>query len=379
VGKTVRTQNGVDIIIDFPKKDLTVAQKDQVKARLDTMEQAFADHRGDAWKNLFDEQVDLATAVDFFISQELSRNVDGYRLSSPFYIPIGGRIHFGPIWDFNLGYGNADYENGWRTDGWRAQEWGVWFGHFLQHPAFCSALRDRWLDLRGPLGSLSNKTIFGVIDRHEAVMGKEAIAENFRIWGGLGEYLWPNAYWFDTYDNEKLALKSWVALRADWIDQEVKQRDCSALQGLDTDLTEGGSITVSDSNSPAAEQPTQAFDNNVFTKWLVFAPSATLTYAFADGAAHPVTSYTIYAANDVPERDPSSWVFEGSHDGRQWIPLDERHDENFERRFQGRTFPISNVESFEQYRFRFLSNHGAWELQLSEIQLSASGSAGQRW
>ena len=48
--------------------------------------------------------------VDFLIMQEITKNVDGYRLSSYLYKDIDsndGRLVAGPIWDFNLGFGNC--------------------------------------------------------------------------------------------------------------------------------------------------------------------------------------------------------------------------------------------------------------------------------
>ena len=46
------------------------------------------------------------------IVQELSKNVDGYRLSTYIHKQAdsdGGLFVMGPIWDVNLGFDNADY------------------------------------------------------------------------------------------------------------------------------------------------------------------------------------------------------------------------------------------------------------------------------
>ena len=59
--------------------------------------------------------------VDFLIMQEITKNIDGYRLSSYLYKDKDsndGRLVAGPIWDFNLGFGNANYDEGWDTQGW---------------------------------------------------------------------------------------------------------------------------------------------------------------------------------------------------------------------------------------------------------------------
>jgi hypothetical protein len=124
------------------------------------------------------------------------------------------------VWDFNEGYGNADYDNSWRTDGWRAQENGIWFTQIIDHPDFRRRLKTKWPEARA--AALSNNTIFGVIDRQLAVMAPE-IDENFRIWGGLGQYLWPNPYWLNTHAQEVDALKSWIALRTQWMDKAIAE------------------------------------------------------------------------------------------------------------------------------------------------------------
>lgn len=72
----------------------------------------------DAWD--YDEYFDERSAADFIIMQELALNVDGYQKSMhitkhPFPI-IGdvlrqeydGLVHMGPVWDFDLAFGNYD-------------------------------------------------------------------------------------------------------------------------------------------------------------------------------------------------------------------------------------------------------------------------------
>ena len=48
---------------------------------------------------------------------EITKNVDGYRLSTFIHKEKNGKLKAGPIWDFNLGYGNANYYDGWSSYG----------------------------------------------------------------------------------------------------------------------------------------------------------------------------------------------------------------------------------------------------------------------
>jgi len=62
--------------------------------------------------------IDVNSFIDFMIMQELGRTVDGYRSSSFLYKDKnskGGLLKAGPMWDFNLSYGNADYCDAYDT------------------------------------------------------------------------------------------------------------------------------------------------------------------------------------------------------------------------------------------------------------------------
>ena len=221
--KAVKTKKGLDVLIDFPKASkLTAAQEASLKAFLDDVEARLGDRLSAGFQKLFAERIDLDSAVSVFVMQELARNVNGYRLSSPMYIPPNGKLTFGPIWDFNLGYGNADYGNGWRADGWRAQESGVWFADLMKHPLFCARLKTQWASLRDSV--LSNNNIFATLDAHASVMAP-ALEENFARWG-IGYKVWPNAYWLGTHADELSALKSWIAQRTAWMDRSIQEMTC---------------------------------------------------------------------------------------------------------------------------------------------------------
>ena len=56
----------------------------------------------------------------------------------------GGKLFAGPVWDFNLGYGNfgeGAWEEPWKTHSWNATLKGVWkrvywFNRLLDDPKF---------------------------------------------------------------------------------------------------------------------------------------------------------------------------------------------------------------------------------------------------
>jgi len=87
-------------------------------------------------------------------------------------------------------------------------------------------------------------------------------------------------------------------------------------------------VTASDpspGNYPSGESPPNAFDNNTGTKWLDFDYTKGRLY-MAFSAPTAIDSYNYYTGNDSPERDPVSWVLEGSNSdpttSDNWTPID---------------------------------------------------------
>jgi len=80
-------------------------------------------------------------------------------------------------------------------------------------------------------------------------------------------------------------------------------------------------------DSPGNEQPSNAFDGNIYTKWLNF-NGLTGSLLFSFDAETEIDSYSFTTANDEPDRDPISWVLKGSSDGSTWTTLDTQTNYN---------------------------------------------------
>ena len=175
------------------------------------------------------EYISLRSFVDTFILNELSKNVDGYRLSTYFNKQKdskGGKFISGPFWDFNLSFGNGNYCGGDDITGWEYYQCvgnsPVWWDHMLQDTTFKNALKCRWVDLRKNL--LEESHLNDVIDSLSTVI-YEAQLRNFQRWPNLGVYLWPNPPYFyqniTSHDQIIVALKNWLFARADWMDSNM--------------------------------------------------------------------------------------------------------------------------------------------------------------
>ena len=176
----------------------------------------------------YSKYIDVLSFIDFYIINELSRNIDGYRLSTYMYKDKdskGGKLTMGPLWDYNLAFGNAFYCDGWNVIGWQQDgacfdlaEVPFWFERLLQDTLYQNSLKCRWQHLRER--SLHQDSIFNFIDSI-ALYLDDAQQRNFQRWDILGSYIWPNYYIGNTYQDEIYFLKSWISERLIWMDDNI--------------------------------------------------------------------------------------------------------------------------------------------------------------
>lgn len=163
------------------------------------------------------QYVDFNSLIDFFIINELSKNIDAYGLSTFIYKDKGEKLTFGPVWDYNLAFGNADYRGGYLSDGFIASN-HKWWKRIMQDPMFIEKLKDRWEEVRN--GNLSDDRIYDMIDRYVLEMGG-ARERNFACWNILGHRVWPNYFLGYTYEAEIAYLKDWLRSRLRWLDAQL--------------------------------------------------------------------------------------------------------------------------------------------------------------
>jgi len=215
---------------DYPKpENIAPEQKAYIRELMKKFEQvlkspAFADP-----VNGYAKYIDVDSYVDFFIMQEITKNVDGYRLSTYLHKDKdsdGGKLAMGPIWDFNLGFGNADYCTSGNPEGFvldfndlcAGDYWLIpfWWKRLLQDNAFRAKVATRWAELRST--KFQKQTILAHIDSIAGVLNAESQQRNFIAWKVLNKYVWPNYYVGATFKAEVDWLKGWVSNRLDWLD-----------------------------------------------------------------------------------------------------------------------------------------------------------------
>jgi hypothetical protein len=169
---------------------------------------------------------DPASYIDYFLISELSRNVDAYRLSTFFYKDKDGKLTMGPLWDFDLAFGNANYYEaseiqGWMiytVDTWDSYQTPLWWDKLREDDYFNAEMKLRWEELRN--GPFHLDSIFAYIDSASVLLA-DAQERNFYRFPILGIYVWPNYFVGDTYEEEIGFLKEWISQRILWIDGQI--------------------------------------------------------------------------------------------------------------------------------------------------------------
>lgn len=180
----------------------------------------------------YQQYIDVNSFIDFFLLNELGRNPDGYRISTYFHKQHdddGGKLTMGPIWDFNIAMGNAnfclgssptgwviDYNDACPNDAWLV---GYWWKRLLSDENFARAVIDRWQTLRQTSFSIAN--IHQIIDDNAALLN-ESQTRNYQQWDILGEWVWPNDFVGQTYTSEVHYLKTWFNDRINWMDYNIE-------------------------------------------------------------------------------------------------------------------------------------------------------------
>ncbi len=176
--------------------------------------------------------IDVTSFIDYFIVNEVSRNVDGYKKSCYFFKDKnskGGKINAGPVWDFDWAWKNIDDCSFFKvTDGsgwsYKINDCGNiypnsngWVVRLLQDSEFANALNKRYFELRNSY--LSFNYLQSYIDSIKN-QASEAEVRHYKKWNILS--LSVGAPEIDgqpsTYEGQVTKFATWIKTRLIWLD-----------------------------------------------------------------------------------------------------------------------------------------------------------------
>lgn len=228
--------NNIYIQYKFPDyEDMTDAQKNYIKSAVDKMEQSLASEDYRNPETGYARYIDVMSFADYQLAKEFGHDVDGYRLSCKMYKrrdSEDSRFKL-TLWDMNLAYGNSDYYDGWRTDTWvhesnellyyfnDPQFVPFWWYRLNADVNYQNILKERWAEYRH--ANFSNENIVALVDSMVSLLNSHGAQQrNTQAWDNWGEYVWPNYYVAQDYDDEIDYLKEWLTDRIAWMDEKLE-------------------------------------------------------------------------------------------------------------------------------------------------------------
>lgn len=214
----IRTNRGVLITIKSPDDEVIVQRQiNYIKGYIQQFEDAlFADYFTDP-KTGYRQYVDSLTLASWYISTELSGNVDGF-WSTYIYKEQGDpKIYWGPLWDYDIAYNNCDrvgdVSRKLMIDAGYGQDLtGLWVKRMWRDPWFCKLISRTWNELaeRGFKEHVLHK-----VDSLAALV-EQSQQKNFQKWP-INQHVYNEIVLFDTYKEGVDYLKSFIDTHFDYL------------------------------------------------------------------------------------------------------------------------------------------------------------------
>ncbi|WP_428658348.1 CotH kinase family protein [Runella sp.] len=247
----------VTVAVEYPQKSvLTTAQFNYIKTTFTAFENALKSPQFKDSTNGYAKHIDVSSFIDYFLLTELTYSIDAYRSEVFMHKDLNSRnpkLKMGAPWGYEHAFGNAASCRGWETNHWaynsvsefcpnEASQVPFWWARLLEDRNFCIKVRDRWQQLRN--SQWLTNTITAFVDQTTSTLN-ESQTRNFQRWPILGQWVWPNYYYGDTYQEEVDWFKNWTKERLKWLDNNIprvgvlaRELDCAAMAKPTADTTQ---------------------------------------------------------------------------------------------------------------------------------------------
>ena len=206
----------VTYIHELPKpENATYQQTSYIQSVFDAL--ATASHDGNrSFKDGYPAIIDVPSFVDYMIMSEFSSNVDSYQFSTFFHKDRGGKLRAGPIWDYNLTYGNDlflwNYDRS-KPDVWQFSngdnEGSKFWKDLFDDAKFKCLLTKRWHELTRENAPLNLTQIVSFLNQTDQVIAEAVVREKAR---------------WNTFTNHSLEVglvEKFIETRTDWMNKNL--------------------------------------------------------------------------------------------------------------------------------------------------------------
>ena len=165
-------------------------------------------------ENGYRDLIDMRSLIDFIMINEFVYNDElGWPKSSFVYKDKGGKISWGPLWDFDYAYTGYGTHTFFTKFTGRSDK-HPFFLRFFQDPVFLTMYKDRWNEKYSKVSDVSNYI------KEMGAKLEVAVSEDTKRWRISGGY-WNN-YPTD-YSAEITKMKTWWDNRVSWLNTELNK------------------------------------------------------------------------------------------------------------------------------------------------------------
>jgi len=168
-------------------------------------------------ENNLKDWIDLESFVKHYWVQEFTKNPDAAFYTSVYFTWVKGeKLRMGPVWDFDLAFGNHHSDELNQVDTWRIRP-SYWYRALFRS--------DDYVEMNELFWRQNYNQFVGVLDSIDICREKlsKSAENNFKKWNILTS---TASYWhsksFSSYDDGVDDLKNWIKERILWIDSQVK-------------------------------------------------------------------------------------------------------------------------------------------------------------
>ena len=191
-------------------------QNEYIKGQFESLQEKVTPPSDSSITNGYPSVIDIPSFVDFMLLNEFASNADAYEFSTFFHKDRNGKLRAGPIWDFNLTYGNDLFFLGYdrsKTDVWQFNYGGndgpKFWKDLFDDEVFKCYLAKRWQALTATGMPLNSAEIFTFIDATTALIS-EAVERQETVTGTIG-----------VFEQQIIDIKDFISARITWISNEL--------------------------------------------------------------------------------------------------------------------------------------------------------------
>ena len=178
--------------------------------------------------NGYRKYIDVESLINYYIVQELAKNVDGNMRGSCYMaLRRNGKIEMPLVWDFDLAFGNADYiiDEGADSpgpEGWFIKTCSPWFDRLFEDPYFVSELKKRWNELKPELDGIPDFIREHVLAIQDSQARNFSPKPNGAGWD-INQVDWNTQRRGLSYISELDFFLNFVEKRLQWLDTNINR------------------------------------------------------------------------------------------------------------------------------------------------------------